>query len=96
MKWEYFLYRFLSIERLDTLQDRQGIFSKLGLDNWELISVDNGIAYFKRPIQPKSEAEILAQFDKQGSMRLVEGDESITVGGAFVDKDFIRGFHKSD
>lgn len=59
MKFEYRMMRFNS--------DEPGYlalrFGDLGREGWELISVDNGIAYFKRPVQPKSEAEILAQLD---------------------------------
>lgn len=53
MKWEYFLYRFFYSEELDTLEEQAKVFKELGQENWELVSVDNGIAYFKRPILEK-------------------------------------------
>jgi len=63
MKWEYLTYRFLNSPEIDTLAHRTGIFNDYGLQGWELVSVDNSIAYFKRPLRTKSEAEILAHFD---------------------------------
>ena len=62
MKWEYRIIRVTGEIEPGYLSKR---FSNIGIDGWELVSVDNGIAYFRRPIQPKSEAEILAQLDKQ-------------------------------
>lgn len=61
MKWEY--------SALDLKQNRVAfgdtyeVLKQAGLEEWELVSVDNGIAYFKRPLRTKSEAEILAHFD---------------------------------
>jgi hypothetical protein len=43
--------------------DFEYFLNQEGDKEWELVSVDNGIAYFKRPLRTKSEAEILAHFD---------------------------------
>lgn len=59
MKWEY---RTMACG-CNPFESRSEKLNRLGVDGWELVTIDNGIAYFKRPIQPKSEAEILAQFD---------------------------------
>lgn len=50
-KWEYYAYRFVDIVNFNTLDDRMKVFKELGLDGWELVSVDNAMAYFKRPIE---------------------------------------------
>lgn len=55
MKFEYRTIR-ITIDMVDTLKR----FSDIGLVGWELVSADNGIAYFKRELKPKSEAELLA------------------------------------
>ena len=62
MKWQNFVYRFLDHKELDTLNYRVEVFNNLGADEWELVSVDNGIAYFKRPMQPHWDDE---QFNAQ-------------------------------
>lgn len=46
MKWEYTTY-FVS-EAPDRVE---ASFNKLGAMGWELVTIDRGIAYFKRPIQ---------------------------------------------
>jgi len=61
MKWEY---KELSVGIIKSSTDS---FNKLGLEGWELVSVDNGMAYFKRELKPKSEAEILKYFDETRS-----------------------------
>ena len=61
MKFEYdYLYPVGRIEKLD---DTIVSMKHMGTEGWELVSVDNGIAYFKRPLRTKSEAEILSYFD---------------------------------
>lgn len=62
MKWEY-KRLFVSEYGPELIDGKYGKLGEYGREGWELVSVDNGKAYFKRPIQPKSEAEILAQFD---------------------------------
>lgn len=67
MKWEYKAIGIRQRENEEFEAYRDLVirnFNLVGSNDWELVSVDNGIAYFKRPIQPKSEAEILAEFDK--------------------------------
>jgi hypothetical protein len=59
MKFEY----RTMVCRTDPFESRSEKLNKLGIDGWELVSVDNGIAYFKRELKLKSEAEILAQLD---------------------------------
>ena len=49
MKWEYAVYTFanLSIDDLEYLTKTLDAYASKG---WELISVDNGFHYFKRPL----------------------------------------------
>lgn len=50
MKWEY---KFLHVAgRVGQIPYNGPYIQELGQDGWELISVDNGVAYFKRPIYP--------------------------------------------
>lgn len=51
-KWEY---SQLKIKEYDEglLWSRFGKFSDMGKEGWELVSVDDGIAYFKREIKPE-------------------------------------------
>jgi hypothetical protein len=44
MKWEYTV-----IPVSDAYSDSEQYFDELGCQGWELVSVDEGIAYFKRP-----------------------------------------------
>jgi len=49
MKWEY------SVLNLEEMQKQfhdsfKSMLDVNGVEGWELVSVDNGIAYFKRPI----------------------------------------------
>jgi hypothetical protein len=51
MKWEY---HFTNVEYPDNVAGKQkkvGLLRELGANGWELVSVDNGIAYFKRPVE---------------------------------------------
>lgn len=66
MKWEYkYLYPEIdSSDDVKVLDIVNQLMNQMGQDRWELVSIHNNVAYFKRPVQPKSEAEILAQFDK--------------------------------
>jgi len=50
MKWEY---HFANIEHPDNTTGKHRkaeLLNELGTKGWELVSVDNGMAYFKRPI----------------------------------------------
>lgn len=71
MKWEYKVISLRAIEELGdflTIPHRTSDgFRKLGLDGWELVSVDNGIAYFKRLIP--IELELVEQTSKAFSNR---------------------------
>ncbi len=61
MKWEY--------KPLDLgLYGYEDKLNKLGIEGWELVSVDNGIAYFKRPLRTKSEDEIMKHFEGRSSL----------------------------
>lgn len=59
MKWEYRFKYLLSdshdVAINETIRDIDNYNAKvlddLGNDGWELVSVDNGIAYFKRPLE---------------------------------------------
>lgn len=62
MKWEYdYVY---PTDRPDKLQETIAVMKDMGRDGWELVSVDNGIAYFKRPLL-ESQKDILRQVDKE-------------------------------
>lgn len=63
MKWEYLIVYLKGRSYDDPRIFPKSEFDKVGIDGWELVSVDSGIAYFKRPLRTKSEAEILAHFD---------------------------------
>lgn len=68
MKWEYkvvnikeylilkFGYKEYAVEQI---LDREGI------DSWELVTVDNGMAYFKRPDQNYVKEVVEAQMGKR-------------------------------
>lgn len=66
-KWEYLANEIIA----ETIEEVAKDCNVLGESHWELVSVDNGIAYFKRPIggvrnhigPPRSE-------EKGGYMRL--------------------------
>lgn len=65
MKWEY-LVTWLGFEENRDLNE-------LGKAGWELVSVvladgESPKAYFKRPIRPKSEDEIMAHFESRSSL----------------------------
>ena len=50
MKWEYLTAKVCVPHSIpDT-----AILRGAGLEGWELVSVDNGVAYFKRPISKES------------------------------------------
>ncbi len=60
MKFEYnYLY---PINR-EGIENSIAVMKDMGRDEWELVSVDNGIAYFKRPLRSKSEDEIMKHFE---------------------------------
>ncbi len=63
-KWEYYLYRFIDTKDFDTLANRIEVFENLGSIGWELISVDNEIAYFKRMNKEYEQQIIQAQSRK--------------------------------
>lgn len=63
MKWEYIYIKF----RWDDgtyPEDMHYRLNILGKDGFELVTVYDGIAYFKRPLRPKSENELLYEIDK--------------------------------
>ena len=61
MKFEYdYLYPL----NREGIENSIAVMRDMGRDEWELVSVDNGVAYFKRPLHTKSEAEILEHFDR--------------------------------
>ena len=68
MKWEYTLVSFgntsgdLAIS-MNVIQAITTRLDKVGLEGWELVSVDNGLAYFKRPLRSRAEDEIMKHFD---------------------------------
>lgn len=49
-KWEYHIEHTYIFEG-DGVDDFREEAKRLGQRGWELFSVDNGIAYFKRPIE---------------------------------------------
>lgn len=49
MKWEY---KTQLVGKVDLELDRITKYLNLhGNDGWELVAVDNGVAYFKRPVK---------------------------------------------
>lgn len=46
-KWDYSAFLFTR----EKLEGAIRAINDLGKQGWELVSVDNGIAYFKRPIE---------------------------------------------
>ncbi len=48
MKWEYQVFKVH-----ENLEHREFGFNTLGDEGWELVSVENDIAYFKRPVEQK-------------------------------------------
>ncbi len=64
MKWEYLTAKVCVPHSIpDT-----AILRGAGLEGWELVSVDNGVAYFKRPLRTKSEDEIMKHFEGRQSL----------------------------
>lgn len=67
MKWEYLTYRLINhidnISAISLVEHYTHMLNNYGSVGWELVSVDNGIAYFKRPLRTKSEDEIMKHFD---------------------------------
>lgn len=56
MKWEY---KTQLVGKVDLELDRITKYLNLqGNDGWELVAVDNGVTYFKRPIQEVEEETI--------------------------------------
>lgn len=56
MKWEYKIVGIRRGDKGDFPEYKELVAKNLNLqgsDNWELVSVDKGIAYFKRPAQPQ-------------------------------------------
>lgn len=54
-KWEYEIFRTIHPELPISpakIEAHKETFAGWGKEGWELVSVDNGIAYFKRPIPP--------------------------------------------
>lgn len=60
VKWEY---SAAQIREMDLGYVEIPLLNSFGAGGWELVSVDDGFAYFKRPVHSKSEAEILKHFD---------------------------------
>lgn len=57
MRWEY---QWTNFNLLDyTAQEKGEFFLEIGQEGWELVNVDNGIAYFKRPLQEKGFGTII-------------------------------------
>lgn len=62
MKWEY-LVTWLGLDQSQELKE-------LGQLGWELVTIvlygnESSRAYFKRPLKPKSESELLYQIDSK-------------------------------
>lgn len=54
MKWQY------NIEKIsDDPQVVREDLHILGMRGWELVSVDNGVAYFKRPVKVRASPPVL-------------------------------------
>lgn len=66
MKWEQFA---LELPKGDGLVSSKvaidftsNLLMEYGSQGWELVSVDNGIAYFKRPIQVEEQKQTFIQW----------------------------------
>lgn len=74
MEWEYLVF-----EQLKDLEKRECAFNYLGGNRWELVAVDGGTVYFKRPIP----IGISLKEDKVGS------DKALEVVKEHFGKDFM-------
>lgn len=57
MKFEYMLIDLLSMGKLKLDAE----FNKLGQEGWELVQIDNTIAYFKRPDNTDDKKKLLQE-----------------------------------
>jgi hypothetical protein len=85
MKWEYSAIdlRQAKVSDIPTYD----ITVQTGLNSWELVSVDNGIAYFKRPIglKPLGETQQRYTFDNvQGGYIIYNYDTLVKLSGLQV------------
>lgn len=55
MRWEYWI---------EEMPPDMKEFNEMGEKGWELVSVDNGVAYFKRPLEEIPPAIIVIYTDK--------------------------------
>lgn len=56
MKWEYFTKDLYSQKQ--SPEEQAKILNHFGEQSWELVSVDNSVAYLKRPISEKTPISI--------------------------------------
>lgn len=70
VKWEY---QEMSLRAIYDLGDKSTIpyrtndgLNKLGREGWELVSVDNGMAYFKRPVD--NHAKLIKALQNRSSL----------------------------
>lgn len=63
VKWEYTSqYLWKDVSDVDTRNNQ--ILNKHGNEGWELVSVDNNIAYFRRPLETIPPAIIVVYTDR--------------------------------
>ncbi len=67
MKWDYNVINLAEMHKEYNLSFK-AMLNTEGAQEWELVSVDNGIAYFKRPLRSKSEDEIMKHFENRQSL----------------------------
>lgn len=68
MKWEHDVLNLDEWHKKYPGLSYQYFLNKEGENDWELVSVDNDIAYFKRPLHTKSEDEIMRYFENRQSL----------------------------
>lgn len=63
MKWEYNRMVVASEEGVGPLDDDfvYEFMQRLGKENWELVTVSDGVAYFKRPREDNGEEEAVKE-----------------------------------
>lgn len=82
MKWEYSVLNIKEMYEMFSGNSYKAMLDANGLEGWELVSVDSGIAYFKRPIESdkmlivnncsKEEFEAIIQMNKSRVLEYID------------------------
>ncbi len=85
MEWEYLVFKVHK-----DLEKRECAFNFLGGENWELVALNNRVAYFKRPV-PK----IITTPRTPPDVCNLSDEARTTIKAHFkVDDDFVDNFEK--